>query len=332
MTKLVDSNNSVCTASQVREILVEYIDCLEKNWPRVIFGNYNMRNIIIESSMISPCDNNLQIINKVRLETLDFDAYLETPIFLLGVEKYLVNYDHYFYWSFGADILKNIQSFQSSINGDIYQRFFLLMDTIFSQTYNPWQTPDTKRIFDAQIALSPKRFNRGTNHIIIAHLSYPLIDGLLKLHWSKCKLDNNGNPELSGKKFVSEDGENVQMKQILENKKISNLALLLRSVEHFTKNDTFKANLKLFREHFETTFSNMYDDKKGYDIISEQRNSLLHGGRPWDKLFAGLVNLIFILINALINEEEYNEAKQRIVHGLTMKGNFFQDMSYYPPV
>lgn len=282
--------------------------------------------------MITECDNSLQIINKVRLETLDFDAYLKTPIFLLGVEKYLVNYDHYFYWSFGADILKNIQSLQSSIDGDIIQRFFLLVDVIFSKTYNPWQTRDSQRIYNAQNALSPRRFNQRGNHIIIAHLSYPLIDGLLKFHWKKCIGENEGNPELSEKQFISEDGEKVLLKKLLGDKRISNLALLLRSVEHFTKNDTFKANLKLFREHFEMTFSEMYDNNKGWDIISEQRNSLLHGGRPWDKLFAGLVNLIFVLINAITNEEDYDRSKQKIIQGLTMKPTFYQDMSYYPPV
>lgn len=329
---MTNTNQSVCTASQVNEIISEYVRCLEHNWPRVIAGNYNPRNIIIESSMISNCDRELQIINKVRMESLDFEAYQKTPIFLLGVEKYLVNFDHYFYWSFGADILKAIGTTQKDFYTDVIQRFYLLMDVIFSRTYNPWETPDTRRVREAQNALSPRRFNHVGNHIIVAHLAYPLIDGLLKSHWQKCISDNENNPELSNRQFLSDDGVNVPLIQLLGKKRISNIGHLLRAVEYFTKNTILKANLELFREYFENAFSGMYEGRKGYDIISDQRNSLLHGGKPWDKLFAGLVNLAFVLVNANLNEVEFNKAKTQILQRMSMNFPPFQDMSYYPPL
>ncbi len=319
------------SASQVKKIVAEYLNCLQQNFPRVISGNYNPKNIIIASSMISPCDNNLQILNKVRMEFLDFNAYQKTPIFLIDVEKYLVNFDHYFYWSFGADLLKESQVILTSIDPDIVQRFFLLMDVIFSRTYNPWPTPDTRRVEEARMAISPKRYNRAYDHIIIAHLAYPLIDGLLKTHWRKCVGDNQYQPEFSQKQFLSEDAENVELKRLL-GFKISNLALLLRGVEHFTKNSLLKENLSLFREHFEEAFSEMYENRKAYDIISDQRNSLLHGERPWERLFAALVNLVFILINAFMNEQEFRKSKEQVVKRLSSHSPVFQNMSYYPPL
>lgn len=108
--------------------------------------------------MISPCDKNLQIINKVRMEYLDFEAYEKTQIFLIDVERYQVNFDHYFYWSLGADILQAIRGKQNSVDSDIIQRFFLLMDVIFSRTHNPWETLDTRRVREAKNALSLRRY------------------------------------------------------------------------------------------------------------------------------------------------------------------------------
>jgi len=329
---LVESKNSVCTASQVKEIVKEYITCLEQTFPKFIKGNYDLRSLIIDSSMISPCDYQLQIINKIQMENLDFKAYQETPIFLLNVEKYLVNFDHYFYWSFATDIIRGINTIQKDFDNDISQRFFFLMDVIFSRTYNPWETADSKRVREAQNALSPRKVIHADNHIIIAHLSYPLIDGLLKSHWKKCIGDNENIPEFSNKEFVSDDGVNVPLKKLLVDSRISNLAQLLRAVEHFTKNMILKDNLKLFRAYFEDTYGKMYEGKKGYDIISEQRNSLLHGGTPWDKLFAGLVSLIIVLINANLNENEFNKAKQEILQRISMNFSYFQEISYYPPV
>ena len=299
--------------------------------PRLINGHYDPRNVIIESSMISPCDNGLQIINKARIEFLDFDAYQKTPIFLIDVERYLVNYDHYFYWSFGADVLQAIRGKLSSLDQDIIQRFFLLMDVIFSRTYNPWPTPDTRRVREAQSALSPRRYNQASDHIIVAHLVYPLIDGLLKAHWKNCQRDNSDNPEFSQKQFLSEDGEDVPLKRLL-GPNISNLAILLRGVEHFTKNNLLKENLSLFREHFDESFSEMYNCEKAYDIISDQRNSLLHGGKPWERLFAALVNLVFVLINVFLNEHEFKEAKQQIIQRLSRNFALLPNISYYPPI
>ena len=111
--------------------------------PRLVAGHYDPRNVIIESSMISTCDNRLQVINKSRMEFLDFDAYEKTPIFLIEVERYIVNYDYYFYWSFGADVLQVMRGKLRSLDKDIIMRFFLLKDVIFSRSYNPWATPDT---------------------------------------------------------------------------------------------------------------------------------------------------------------------------------------------
>ena len=328
---MTETNILEIRASQIRSIVAEYLQCLKENFPRVISGHYDPRNVIIQSSMISPCDNKLQIINKARMELLDFEAYEKTAIFLIDIERYLVNFDHYFYWSFGADILQVMSGKLNSVDPDIIQRFFLLMDVIFSRTYNPWETPDTRRVREAQNALSPRMYSRAKDHIIIAHLAYPLIDGLLKEHWKKCVQDNQDNPELLQKQFLSEDGENVPLNKLLRSN-ISNLASLLRGVEHFTKNSLLKENLSLFREHFKEAFSEMYNDGKPYDIISNQRNSLLHGGKPWERLFAALVNLVFVLINAFFNEKEFKQAKQQVIQRLSQNFTPFQNMSYYPPI
>ena len=130
---------------------------------------------------------------------------------------------------------------------------------------------------------------------------------------------------------MSEDGVNVLFKRLL-GPNISNLANLLRGVEHFTKNSLLKENLSLFREHFDETFSEMYNGEKAYDIISEQRNSLLHGGKPWERLFAALVNLVFVLFNALLNDQEFKEAKQQVIERLSMNFTEFLKTSNYPPL
>ena len=205
------------------------------------------------------------------------------------------------------------------------------MDIIFSRTYNPWATTDTGRVREAQNALSPRRYSQASDHIIVAHLAYPLIDGLLKAHWKDCKKDNQNNPEFSQNEFLSEDGFKVPFKKLLRHN-ISNLAILLRGIEHFTKNSLLKENLPLFREHFDETFSEMYNGEKAYDIISDQRNSLLHGGKPWERLFAALVNLVFVLFNALLNEEEFKEVKQQLIQRLSMNFPEFLKTSYYPPM
>lgn len=329
--ELTDANIPEINTSQVKAIIAEYLRCLKENFPKLIAGHYDPRNVIIESSMISPCDNNLQIIDKYRMELLDFDAYDHTPIFLIDVEKYLVNFDHYFYWSFGADVLQVMRGKLSSLDQDIIQRFFLLMDVIFSRTYNPWATPDTRRVREAQTALSPRRYSQASDHIIVAHLAYPLIDGLLKTHWKNCQRDNHDNPEFSQKQFLSEDGKDVLLRKLLGSN-ISNLAILLRGVEHFTKNRLLKENLSLFREHFNEAFSEMYNGEKAYDIISNQRNSLLHGGKPWERLFAALVNLVFVLINVLLNEQEFKQAKQQVIQRLSWNPAAFLNTTYYPPL
>ena len=328
---MTDTNIPEINTSQIKAIVAEYLRCLKENFSRLIAGHYDPRNVIIESSMISPCDNNLQIIDKYRMELLDFDAYDHTPIFLIDVEKYLVNFDHYFYWSFGADVLQVMRGKLSSLDQDIIQRFFLLMDVIFSRTYNPWATPDTRRVREAQTALSPRRYSQASDHIIVAHLAYPLIDGLLKTHWKNCQRDNHDNPEFSQKQFLSEDGKDVLLRKLLGSN-ISNLAILLRGVEHFTKNRLLKENLSLFREHFNEAFSEMYNGEKAYDIISNQRNSLLHGGKPWERLFAALVNLVFVLINVLLNEQEFKQAKQQVIQRLSWNPAAFLNTTYYPPL
>ena len=329
--ELANTNISEIKTSQIKAIVEEYLQCLKQIMPRLIAGHYDPRNIIIESSMISPCDNRLHIINNTSIDFLDCDAYEKTPIFLIDVEKYLVNYDHYFYWSFGADILQVMRGKLTSLDQDIITRFFLLMDIIFSRTYNPWATPDTRRVREAQNALSPRRYSQASDHIIVAHLAYPLIDGLLKAHWKDCKKDKQNNSEFSQNEFLSEDGVKVPFKKLLR-PNISNLAILLRGIEHFTKNSLLKENLCLFREHFDGTFSEMYNGEKAYDIISDQRNSLLHGGKPWERLFAALVNLVFVLFNALLNEKEFKEAKQQVVQRLSMNYPEFRKTSYYPPM
>jgi hypothetical protein len=78
----------------------------------------------------------------------------------------------------------------------------------------------------------------------------------------------------------------------------------------------------------------MYENKLTYDIISEQRNSLLHGQRPWEKLYASLVNIIFIMLNSFISIEEYEFARQSVLQNIQRGDSGFGGLSfyYYPPI
>lgn len=120
----------------VSDLIADYLSCMEKTWPRIIQGNFDPRNVIMDSSSIAPCDTDFLIIRKYNLHDIDYEVYQKLPIILLDTQKYQVNFDHYFYWAFGADVLQHSLREKKDLNAEILERFFLLMDFIFSSSYN----------------------------------------------------------------------------------------------------------------------------------------------------------------------------------------------------
>ena len=96
-------------------------------------------------------------------------------------------------------------------------------------------------------------------------------------------------------------------------KRINRISVLLRILETKEASEELKVNLQLFRDHFESTYSNVLGGKKTYDMIDNSRNSLLHGERYWQKLYGALINLICVLINSNISMEMYDSKYKDVI-------------------
>lgn len=253
------------------------------------------------------------------MHELTYEAFNQMPILLLRTQKYQVNQDHYYYWTYAVDVYEYFRELGllPFFDNEISNRVRLLMGILLNDN-SMHRGPDRMKINVALESLMPPLQKiRMDSFLIAAHLTYPLIEGVARRMLSKYK-EIDGKLKDSITAFLSNDGKHVTV----NSNRINRINILLRLIESKTINIQLRNNLKLFREEFEIVYITD-PNVKCYDLIDEKRNQLLHGERYWEKFFDALINLLCLLVNSAITKENYDahyeEINKRINMNIQMK-------------
>jgi hypothetical protein len=308
----------------------QYLKCWEASEKRFINFPEELRFRNYMQEIFTPCEQQYLIIARFPMPDLEYDAFRKMPILLLDTQRYQVNHDHFFYWAFASDVYDFFKNEIASIyDNEISSRYHLLMDAILFYSHNPNRTFERDRIAEATQVLLPRVLEIQSNSFIIAaHLAYPLLEGIGRRIASSL-VEKDGAIKEKIANFTSADGEDVQ----ISGRSINRLNALLRVIETKAAGDDLRSDLADYRTHFEKVYSKHFDDKKTYDIIDDQRNSLLHGEAYWQIFYAAMINLICVLLTSSIQSTLYNSKYPELIRSLDMSQSMPRFRSrYYPPI
>jgi hypothetical protein len=212
------------------------------------------------------------------MHTLEYKAFRKIPILLLDTEQYQVTHDHFYYWAFATEVYDHLKSEINRIyDDDIQRRLHLIMDLLFMLPRQPDPSAEAQKLHSIAHALLSKLRNVESNSfLILSHLVYLLIEGLGR-RMLPLIVDKDGTVLTDIPEFKAQDGGAVRSFAANGKDRINRIGTLLRILECCTGDSQLQNDLKDFRVHFDVVYSQHANQQKAYDVISEFRNTLLHG-------------------------------------------------------
>ncbi|WP_458743261.1 hypothetical protein [Candidatus Nitrosocosmicus sp. T] len=330
----IESKIPLVSLEQIEPLISQYIECWKTHGPRIFdIGDETLRTSYL-SNIQTDCERNFLIVTKFEMHKLSYEAFNQMPILLLRTQKYQVNQDHYYYWSYAMDVYEYYKELAllPFFDNEISNRVKLLMGVLLLNDNSMFRGPDRMKINAAVESLMPHLQKiRMDSFLIAAHLTYPLVEGVARRMLSEY-MESDGKLKDNIPAFLSNDGKQVTV----NSNRINRINILLRLIESKTSNIQLRNNMKLFREEFEIVYITD-PDLKCYDLIDEKRNQLLHGERYWEKFFGALINLLCLLVNSAITKENYEAQYEEIIKRINMniqtKSRGFNSPwgTYYPP-
>jgi hypothetical protein len=128
----------------------------------------------------------------------------------------------------------------------------------------------------AHALLSKLRNVESNSFLILSHLVYLLIEGLGR-RMLPLIVDKDGTVLTDIPEFKAQDGGAVRSFAANGKDRINRIGTLLRILECCTGDSQLQNDLKDFRVHFDVVYSQHANQQKAYDVISEFRNTLVHG-------------------------------------------------------
>lgn len=324
----------VVSIEQVEPLISQYIECWKTHGPRIFdIGDESLRTSYL-TNIQTDCERNFLIVTKFEMHKLSYEAFNQMPILLLRTQKYQVNQDHYYYWTYAMDVYEHFKELNliPFFDDEISNRIRLLMGVLLLNDNSMNSGPDRMKINTAIDSLMPQIHKiRMDSFLIAAHLTYPLLEGIARRMLSEY-MDSNGKLKGNILPFLANDGKQVTV----NSNRINRINILLRLIESKTSKIELRNNLKSFRDEFELIY--LTDPNlKCYDLIDEKRNQLLHGERYWEKFFGALINLLCLLVNSAITKENYDVQYDEIFNKIERsfqgkyRGFYSPWDTYYPP-
>lgn len=225
----------------------------------------------------------------------------------------IIDRDHYLLWAWLAELIMQ------------------------DRTYFPYEEHEIKELFDCtfRIALSQRANNSDfqTNyiitqkHLVLTHLSMPLLEGLLK---KLCKNFVTYNGRVIKEFKISEKNKIDKFKNYAVGKQCSSIRALLHLHYDNISNPEFKNDLTNIKEKI----SRLDNCKDGFDIIGEWRNSSLHGEMSISSIGGTIICLITLLIlHSLDDRYEILRQKALVSSEMYSPRQIGQrpPWSFYPP-
>jgi len=227
-----------------------------------------------------------------------YRAVVHLPGLLTKIGGVQVTYDHFHYWAWTAEVLKNINMRTNSVERDIEDTFRLAVDfavgRLSSVPINEQLRRENKQI--RNLVSNHTQRAMSLSHRAATQLSYPLIEGLLRRLCSD---------------FVDIDGQIKSGSAILQmngKEKKSGRANNLGDLLYHFENRVAELETASVLESIRVEMSQFSDNKSGYQIINSWRHPHSHGGER----FSGaehvvLLNIASLLVWEEIPRKEYNE-------------------------
>ncbi|WP_437830659.1 hypothetical protein ACQRXC_03980 [Niallia taxi] len=229
--------------------------------------------------------------------------------------------DHKYFWAWVGEVLLGSESNFFSDEEHHIRKLFesCIRSTLATQDYRD----DIE--FNSSELLS-------NNSLILAHLSFPLLESLLK---KLCKeyVDISGRVL---KPFEIRLSRNRVIQYGTGQKnKISSLRDLLYLYENYVSNEEGKEHLNLFKQ----CISDVDNSMRPYDLIYQWRNHSLHGQFSYSTIGGTILNLIILLsLNNIKDNYENRRGRSKETSLFYLKAlqnsasNARPGWSFYPPV
>ncbi len=315
------SNSPDLTEQEIQKVVDDYV----KNVPQLL-------DKLVHAPPGSVHIGSWQVGQQEYLLIRKFD-FLKLPIKILRrlpvhlIREFVVEFelDSLWYWALTNDVFESSFGLRVFDKWPLKQAFQTLMAANFaSLAVNP-HNPALFRLnqaVDKAITEAVKNlvFNKQT---VLMYICYPVLEGLVKFVMSRL-IDPDGNvlEEFSDGKTSCKPGDRV-----------SNLAILLRSLEHNASSLLLKPDLgidlKDFRNQIEQLVPREKQKHDGWDSIYRLRITSVHGvvGQQWLRI--GLINnLICLIVWHFLGDAELSQALKEIETRPRMLG-FLR--GYYPP-
>lgn len=253
---------------------------------------------------------------------LPYRANLHLPSLLTKLGAIQVTFDHYHYWSWTAEMLREVDLGEDSLEIGLRRLFLHTVDFAVGRL-GSIPINDRFRQENRQLReLASPHAKRAMRESFRAatQLSYPLLEGILRRLCSEY-VDVDGSLK-QGKKIHTMNG--------VEEHRASNLGGILYHYENVVAEDEIAASLSSLlseMDRFSTT-------KSGYRLLNSWRHPHSHGGER----FSGpehvvLLNIASLLVWSVIPKSEYNEINDSIYSEKISRGDSLlgtREFDYYP--
>lgn len=255
---------------------------------------------------------------------LPFRVHIHLPTMLTRLGRVQVTYDHYFFWTWTAEVLKIINRNEEYFRKDIERMFLLVVDyavgTLGSAPVSQQIWEENKQIRQLVSPHAERAILRS--HRAATQLSYPLLEGLLRRLCSD---------------FVDLDGLIKDNKSILklngeEQKggRANNVGDLLHHYEKRVAGREIASSLKSIR----SDMSVYSKSGNGYYIVNSWRHPHSHGGeRLSGPEHVVLLNIVCQLIWDVIPIQEYSSVNKEEYSQKILGEGIHQQLGsfdYYP--
>lgn len=307
-----------------------YIDKLFENW---------MKEAIKEDGSIVIGQNTEQyrlLRNGIDYSTLDYSEMKAVSqglsrVLLLRGMNVIIDYDHFFYWAWTAELILNRSSSYFELNNErhIEELFSSTIRLALAGVKRPVRD---KNEWQKQIEISKQmEFNAQQliykNTSLLAYIVFPLLEAVVKKHCSEY-VDYSGRII----KYFKIKRINGKYRHYNPGDICSSVRDLLFLLYNYVASNDLKDQLSKFR----TTMTTYSVNKDPFDLIYSWRNSSLHGAECYPTIGGTLLNLsILIMLSSF--EVDYVQARDEVLKKIMWEvqtGQLSQSRSpwsYYPP-
>jgi hypothetical protein len=250
-----------------------------------------------------------------------------TRVLLLKGMNTFISFDHHFFWSWVAQVLLDRETgYFKEDESDIRELFSTCIRASLAGIRNPQMTWEEYRERDRLMEFNTRELV-ANNHLILAYLSFPLLEATLK---KACQ----DYVDYSGKVLEDFEIRTGKRKKYIANGRtiVSSLGELLSLLYDNVANRDLKAKLTDIRSHIRE----IDNSKDPFYVIYHWRNSSLHGQESFATIGGTVLNIsIIIALNEI--KEKYEEIRQRIFEKVVwdlQTANYTSHRphwSYYPP-